>query len=167
MAVAAEVTFQLPDQRMTPSALRDRAEAVLRRVRDLIGPIVTARTEEMWTVLPNVSKTAAERHAAQADPTLDWRAATRDGRFAAHLDCEAIAVLLRHDPSAFMDGAVFITGWTAWSDPQVRERHVSQVIRLLQSVGDFLADPGDRNRPDLAMYRLSIDMLDQAVSRPE
>jgi hypothetical protein len=167
VAVAAEVTCQFPDQRTTVSALRDRADSVLGRIRDLMGPIVAARAEEMWSVLPNTGKTAAERRAAQADPTLDWRAATLDGRFAAHLDCEAIAVLLRHDPGAFMDGAVFTTGWAAWTDPQVRDRHVSQVIRLLQNIGEFLADPGDRSRSDLAMYRLSIDMLDQAVSRPE
>ena len=121
----------------------------------------------MWTSLPNDCKIAAERDAAQTDPGLDWRAASRDGRFAAYLDCEAVAALVRHDPGAFLDGAVFTPSWSGWSDQQVRDRQVSQVVRLLETVGEFLADLGPRSRQDLAMARLSIDMLDQAVSRTE
>jgi hypothetical protein len=37
------------------------------------------------------------------------------------------------------------------------------VIRLLQTIGEFLADPGHKSRMDLMMTRLSIDMLDQVV----
>jgi ribosomal protein L37E len=166
-AMAAEVTAQFPDQRSTSSALRDRAEATLRRIRDLIAPVAAARAAEMWASLPNDCKVAAERDAAQADPGLDWRVASRDGRFAAYLDCEAVAALVRHDPGAFLDGAVFTPSWSGWSDQQVRDRQVSQVVRLLETVGEFLADPGPRSRQDLAMARLSIDMLDQAATRAE
>jgi hypothetical protein len=166
-AMAAEVTAQLPDQRSTSSALRDRAEATLRRLRDLTAPVVKDRAAEMWASLPNEYKVAAERDAAQADPGLDWRAASTDGRFATHLGLAAIAVLVRHDPGAFLDGAVFTPNWSGWSDQQVRERQVSQVVRLLEAVGEFLADQGPRSRQDLAMARLSIDMLDQSVSQAD
>ena len=121
----------------------------------------------MWASLPNDSKVAAERDAAQADPGLDWRAASRDGRFAAYLDCGAVATLVRHEPGAFLDGAVFTPSWAGWNDQQARDRQVSQVVRLLETVGEFLADPGPKSRLDLAMTTLSIDMLDQAVSRSE
>jgi hypothetical protein len=163
-AVAAEVTCQFPDQKTTDSALRDRAAAILRRIRDRASPIVTARAAEMWAVLPSESKTNAERDAARVDPTLDWRLAAQDGRFAAYLDCGAIAILVRYQPGAFMDGAVFTTGWASWTDPEARDRQVSQVIRLLETVGEFLADPGRKSRMDLTMAHLSIDMLDQLVS---
>jgi hypothetical protein len=162
-AVAAEVTCQFPDQRTTDSALRDRAAATLRRLRDLASPIIAARAAEMWTILPNDSKATAEREAARAEPTLDWRAAARDGRFAAYLDYGSIATLVHNDPGAFLDGAVFTTSWISWSDPEARDRQVSQVIRLLETMGEFLSDPGHRSRMDLMMTRLSIDMLDQVV----
>jgi hypothetical protein len=37
------------------------------------------------------------------------------------------------------------------------------VIRLLETIGEFLADSGHKSRMDLMMTRLSIDMLDQVV----
>jgi hypothetical protein len=166
-ALAAEVTAQFPDQRTTPSALRDRAEAILGRIHDLTAPLAASRSEEFWAALPNSSKIAAERDAARAEPSLDWPAATRDGSFAAYLGSEAIATLVSRDPGAFLDGAVFTLTWAGWTDSQARDRQVSQVVRLLQTVGEFLADQGPKTRLDLAMTRLSIDMLDQAVTRSE
>jgi Histidine kinase-, DNA gyrase B-, and HSP90-like ATPase len=166
-AIAAEVTCQFPDQRTTATALRDRAEDVLRRIRDLAGPIIEAQAPEMWATLPNDSKVAAEREAARVDPILDWRAASRDGKFAAYLDYGAVATLVTHEPGAFLDGAVFTTTWAGWNDPQARDRQVARVARLLESTGEFLSDPGYKSRLDLAMTRLSIDMLDQVVSRSE
>jgi hypothetical protein len=166
-ALAAEVTAQFPDQRTTPSALRDRAEAVLGRIHDLTAPLAASRSEEFWDALPNSSKVAAERDAARAEPSLDWPTATLDGGFAAYLGSEAIATLVSTDPGAFLDGAVFTFTWAGWTDPQARNRQVSQVVRLLETVGEFIADQGPKTRQDLAMTRLSIDMLDQAVTRSE
>ncbi len=87
----------------------------------------------------------------------------QNGRFAAFLDCRAIATLVGHDPGAFLDGVVFAVGWPGWTDAEARDRQVSQVIRLLETVGGFLADPGRKSRMELTMARLSIDMLDQLV----
>jgi hypothetical protein len=167
LAVAAEVTREFPDQRTTPSTLRDRAEVVAGRIRELMSPIVTRRPSEMWTMLPFDRKITAEREAARNNPTLDWREATRDGRFAGYIDCAAIASMVDQEPGEFLDGMVFTAKWAGWSDEQARDRQVSQVVRLLETVGEFLADPWTRSRPELSMARLSIDMLDQIVARAE
>jgi hypothetical protein len=167
LSLAAEVTRQFPDQRTTPTALRERADSALSRIRDLMTPIVAKRPGEMWNGLSSDRKVAAEREAARSNPSLDWRAATRDGGFTAYLDCAAIALLVREEPGEFLDGYVFIVNWAGWSDPEARERQVSQVVRLLDTVGEFLADPGTKTRLDLSMTRLSIDMLDQMVSNTE
>jgi hypothetical protein len=167
LALVADVTSQLPDQRTTPSTLRDRAETVLARIRDLMAPIVASRAAELWSVLPGERKIAAEREAARSSPTLDWREATRDGRFAAYLDCGAIALLVGHDPGVFLDAAVFTANWVGWTDQEARDRQVSQVVRLLDTVGEFLADPWTKNRLGLSMTRLSIDLLDQLVCRSD
>jgi hypothetical protein len=165
--VAAEVTYQFPDQRTTTSALRDRAQTIVARGRELMVPIVTSRPAEMWAILPQDRKVAAERDAARINPTLDWREATRDGRFTAYLDCGAIAALVGQGPGPFLDGAVFTANWSGWSDQEARDRQVSQVVRLLETSGEFLADPGSKSRLELSMIRTSLDMLDQIVSRPE
>lgn len=164
-AVAAEVTSQFPDQRTTPSALRDRAQTIVARVRELMAPIVAGSPAEMWAALPGDRKIAAERDAARSNPNLDWREATRDGRFAAYLDCEAIATLVGLEPRVFLDGAVFTVNWSGWSDQEARDRQVSQVVRLLDTTGEFLSDHGVKNRLELSMIRPSLDMLDEMVSR--
>jgi hypothetical protein len=167
LSLAAEVTRQFPDQRTTPTALRDRADSTLSRIRDLMSPIVAKRSGEMWNALPSESKVTAEREAARTNPSLDWREATRDGGFTPYLDCAAIGLLVGEDPGAFLDGHVFTMKWAGWSDNEARDRQVSQVVRLLDTIGEFLADPGAKSRQDLSMSRLSIDMLDQFVSSPE
>jgi hypothetical protein len=167
LSLAAEVTRQFPDQRSTPTALRDRADSALSRIRDLMTPIVAKRPSEMWNALPGDRKVAAEREAARRNPSLDWREATRDGGFTAYLDCAAIALLVGEEPGEFLDGYVFTVNWAGWSDPEARERQVSQVVRLLDTIGEFLADPGAKSRLDLSLTRLSTDMLDQMVSGSE
>jgi hypothetical protein len=167
LSLAAEVTRQFPDQRTTPTALHERADSALSRIRDLITPIVAKRPGEMWNALPSDRKIAAEREAARRNASLDWREATKDGGFAAYLDCAAIALLVREEPGEFLDGHVFIVNWAGWSDSEARERQVSQVVRLLDTIGEFLADTGAKSRLDLSLTRLSIDMLDQMVSTSE
>ena len=138
------MTCQFPDQRVTDSALRDRAAATLRRIRNLASPIIAPRAAEMWAALPADSKTGAERDAARADPTLDWRLATQDGRFAAFLDCRAIAILVGHDPGAFLDGVVFaaaVAGLTLRP-----ETGRSPGDPAPGTVGEFVADPGRKSQ---------------------
>lgn len=163
--VAAEVTRQFPDQRVTSSALRDRAEACLRRIRDLVGPVIAPTAADMWALLPNESKLEAEREASRLEPRLDWLAATRDGRFSAYLSLEAIAALVRCAPSTFMDDKVFAAAWSNWTTDEARDRQVGHVTRLLETVGEFLADQAPKSRRELTMTRLAIDMLDDIIVR--
>ncbi|WP_203972736.1 ATP-binding protein [Planotetraspora silvatica] len=165
--IAAEVTCQFPDQRRTDSALRDRAAEVLRRVRDLATPVITAQAPQMWTLLSSDSKLRAERDAARVDPRLDWLGAIHDGRFSAYLSYDALAGLVRGAPAAFMDGAVYSMAWASWTDEQARDRQVSHVARLLETVGEFVADASHKSRQELVMTRLAIDMLDDIVARRE
>jgi hypothetical protein len=163
--IAAEITQQFPDQRTTDSALRERAMACLRRVRELAAPIISANASEMWSSLPNDDKLKAESDAARADSRLDWLAVTKDGRFSAHLGYEAFAALAKIHPKAFVDGAVFAVAWASWSADEARDRQVNEVARLLETVGGFLADSGYKDRQALAMARLAIDKLESIVVR--
>jgi hypothetical protein len=165
--IAAEVTRQFPDQRITDAALRERAEAMLRRVRDLMAPIVAKTPAELWAELPVAAKAAAERNAANGDPKLDWRSATEDGTFVAHLDTSGIAALLTARPDLFLDGEVFSTSWAGWSDPAAKNRQVQRLSRLLDTIGEFLSRAGSKSRLELAMARLTLDMLDDEIARSE
>jgi hypothetical protein len=163
--LAAEITRQFPDQRTTDSALRDRAEACLRRIRDLAASTIAARPDDMWAALSVEDKNSAEAAASRADNRIDWLAATRTGAFSTHLSFEGYGALVRAFPADFLDGHVFTSAWTSWTADEARERQVGEVTRLLETVGGFLADPGFKSRQALMMTRLAIDMLDDIVVR--
>lgn len=110
-AVLADVTRQFPDQRVTESALRERAEAMTSRVRGLMEPIVPLKAAELWAALPEEARLRAEREAGRADASLDWPTVVKEGAFVAYLDTAGIAALVRVFPGDFLDGAVFKTSW--------------------------------------------------------
>jgi hypothetical protein len=162
--VTAEVTRQFPDQRLTDGALRERAEALLRRIRDAMVPAATTAAKELWAELSLASKEAAERNAANTAPRLDWKSATADSSFVAYLDGSGIAALIRMRPDLFLDGAVFSTTWEAWGNAGPRTRQVERLARLLETIGGFLAETGAKSRLDLAMTRLTLEMLADGIA---
>ncbi|WP_158634391.1 ATP-binding protein [Amycolatopsis sp. WAC 01375] len=163
-AALAEVTRQFPEQRVTESALRDRADVLLSRVRELMAPIVKSITDELWILLPEEVKLCAERDAGRADPSLDWPAVIKEGGFVSHLDAVGIAAVIEARPAEFLDGKVFKTSWSGWSDTAVKDRQVTQILRPLEVVGEFLADPGTKTRLELSLARITFDMLDQHIA---
>jgi hypothetical protein len=157
--VVAEVTRQLPDQRMTDAALRERAETLLSRIRTSMLPLVVPHSTELWSLLPNECKRAAERDASNAAPRLHWKDATDDGAFVAYLDPVGIANLVTSRPDLFLDGSVFSTRWASWSDDAARERQPGRLSRMLETIGEFRAHTGQRTRMELVMARLTLDVL--------
>jgi hypothetical protein len=164
-AIAAAVTQQFPDQRVTESALRDRAAWLLNRIRDLMAPIVAeSSASELWKSLPDDVQAQVERDAGRTDPSLNWPTVVEEGTFVSYLDPTGIAAAVRAWPEAFLDGKVFTTSWSGWTDTAVKDRHVSQTIRPLEVISEFLADLGAKSRLELSLVRISFDILDQSVA---
>ncbi|MEU3242736.1 ATP-binding protein [Streptomyces sp. NPDC006875] len=165
--VAAEVTLQFPDQRFTDAALRERASALLSRVREGIQQVGAARAASLWASLPTAEKQAAEKHAAGADPRLVWPVATENGDFIAHITAEGIAAIIRAHPELVMDGAVFSTTWSTWNDPDARDAQVERLGRLLEVTGAFLSNISGKTRLDLAMMRMTLDVIEEEIADEE
>ena len=165
--VTAEVTRQFPDQRLTDGALRERAETLLRRIRDAMVPAAATVGRELWAELSLTAKEAAERNAANTAPKLDWRNATADSAFVAYLDGAGIAALIRLRPELFLDGRVFGTTWESWGDSRARARQVERLARLLETIAGFQAETAAKSRLDLAMTRLALEMLTDEVAVEE
>lgn len=162
--VAAEVTGQFRDQRFTDSAMRERAAALMTRIRDGLESIGSSHAATLWASLPAEEKQSAERHAASTEPRLVWADATETGSFIPHLRPEGLAVLVRAHPALLLDGAVFSTTWSTWSDQAARDRQVDRLARLLDTVGEFLANPGGTTRLELAMTRLTLDVIEDEIN---
>lgn len=165
--VAAEVTVQFPDQRFTDAALRERTSALLSRVREGITRVGASRSAPLWASLPAGQKQAAEKHAAGADPRLVWPVATENGDFIAHLTPEGIAAIIRSHPELVMDGAVFSTTWSTWNDPDARDAQVERLGRLLEVAGTFLRNISGKTRLDLAMMRMTLDVIEEEIADEE
>ncbi|MDX3099039.1 ATP-binding protein [Streptomyces sp. ME19-03-3] len=165
-AIAAEVTQQFRDQRVTDSALRDRIEVMLDQIRQLMRLRVAAQDSiEWWDAIPPACQLQAERAAGRADSALDWQEATKTGKFIDYLDAAGVAALVRAAPNRFLDGAVFATTWATWSDPDTRERQVAQVTRPLEILHEFTVEQGRKSRLELSLARTTLDMLDLVVIR--
>ncbi|WP_344488324.1 ATP-binding protein [Glycomyces endophyticus] len=162
--VAAEVTEQFRDQRFTEAALRERSDALLGRIREGMSGVAASHAAALWASLGAEEKQAAERHAAGAEPRLVWREATENGSFIPHLRPEGFAVLVRAHPALLLDGTVFSTTWSTWNDQEARYRQVERIARLLGTVGEFVADTGGKTRLELAMMRLTLDVLEGEIS---
>jgi hypothetical protein len=165
--VAAEVTVQFPDQRFTDAALRERASALLSRVREGITRVGASHSASLWASLPAGEKQAAEKHAAGADPRLVWPIATENGDFITHLTPEGIAAIIRSHPELVMDGAVFSTTWSTWNDPDARDAQVERLGRLLEVAGTFLRNISGKTRLDLAMMRMTLDVIEEEIADEE
>ncbi len=161
--VAADVTSRLPDQRFTDAVLRQRAEALLRRTREALAPVATEHAAALWACLPIAEKDAAERNAGATDPRLNWPEATADGRFVTHIGAGALSAMVRSRPALVLDGQVFTTTWSTWTTDDAKARQVERLARRIESVAEFLASTDAKSRLDLAMARLTLDMLDQEV----
>ncbi|MFI8927684.1 ATP-binding protein [Streptomyces sp. NPDC053474] len=165
--IAAEVTVQFPDQRFTDGALRERASALLGRVREGLQRVGASRADALWASLPADEKQAAEKHAAGADPRLVWPSATENGDFIVHLTAEGIAAITRAHPEVVMDDAVFSTTWSTWNDPDARHAQVERLGRLLEIMGSFLSNTSGKTRLDLAMMRMTLDVLEEEIAVEE
>ncbi|MFF7235482.1 ATP-binding protein [Streptomyces collinus] len=165
--LAVEITRQFSDQRITDSALRERAESLLGRIRVLLAPLAGRHADDLWARLPQQGKLVAEREAARTEPKLDWRAATETGEFSAYLDAPSIAALVKARPDLLLDGRVFATTWSNWSDEATKARQVGRVARLLDTIGEFLTNNGAKGRLELASTRLTLDMLDDELAQSE
>lgn len=159
--VAAEVTTRLPDQRLTDASLRDRAEGLLRRIRDALSPIAMSHPSVVWNCLPISEKEAAEHTALTTDPRLVWPDLTADGRFVDYIGPGAIAAIIQERPDFTLDGNVFNTTWATWSTDEAKDRQVARLVRNLEALAEFMANPQAKSRLELTMARLTLDTLDQ------
>lgn len=165
--VAAEVTEQFRDQRFTDAALRERADTLLGRVREGMTGVGASHAVALWTSLPTEEKQAAERHAAGAEPRIVWREATDNGSFIPHLRPEGLAALVRAHPDLLLDGAVFSTAWSTWIDQDARTRPAERIARLLDTVGEFMGNTGGKTRLELAMMRLTLDVIEGEINEED
>jgi hypothetical protein len=165
--VAAEVTEQFRDQRFTDAVLRERSNALLARIQDGVVRVGASLSAALWSTLPTEEKHAAERHAAGAEPRLVWQEATENGTFIPHLRPEGLAVLVRAHPALLLDGAVFSTTWSTWSDHAARNRQVERIARLLDTIGEFMANTSGKTRLELAMMRLTLEVVEGEISEED
>lgn len=165
-SATSDVIAQFPDQRFTDTAMRERAENLLADIRVALAQDSIAPAD-LWSALPSTSKETTESRAAMANADLDWAQATEDGSYIGYLDATAIAELVREVPQRLFDGQVFQTKYGSWSSDETRVRVADGKARLLDTVGEFLADTSGRSSGDLRLVQVTLDILAASLAHKE
>ncbi len=163
---AALMSKNLPDQRVTPSALADTAYSVLQRVRETMLPVVRGNATGYWALLGPDDQAAAERAYAADGPTTPWDTAREEGDWILYAGATALSALVRQRPAEFLDGRVFRGQYSSFGDSHARTLATNRITGLIGDVG-LLAERQGRPQPDdLNRGRLSCRLLTRELIDP-
>ena len=152
-----------PDRKLDHQMIRSRGESILEEIRERLSSVVSEHPQ-LWESLRASSKRDAENEALTSSPSIDWKAATLSGDFAAYLTVGGIRDLMEAHPELLLDGGVFSTKYAQWGDDEAR---VDQIERLGVLLGD-LGRMGRVGKPtssrELARFGLSADLLVEEIA---
>lgn len=156
--IYAELIAQVEDLRNTATAITDRIESVLSRVRDLMVSPVSNSPEAFWELLSSSEKQRVEEAAAVNHPTVQFVELVNSGNFVLLASGSALARFVRFAPTEFFDGRVFRPAFAA-RPPAARDRIVGKIARCLEGVSEFVEDTLMRQADDLQLATINVDTL--------
>jgi hypothetical protein len=157
-----DLLSQFPDRRVHASAIRDRAEAILERIRDRLVTIAKADSSAYWNTLSQESKRAAENSAILVASDINWSKCVESGEFTRYIGGEAILDLVMGSPELVLDGVVFRTTYAALG-PETRMDQVARLSGLLVDLRRMLRGPQSPKILELQRFLLSAELLEAEV----
>lgn len=152
----ARLTCQLPSQRQTPGALREDVERLLDEIRKATYEAIQTDAQVAWQRIESRSQARAESSAQKAHPETSWEDAIASGAYVRYLPLEAVADLVENFPERLLDGGVFDSKYSTWSDDEARSRVVAELASELRALGRFADDPTFHDRDALTVVNLTM-----------
>ena len=162
-SVYSELVQEIPDLRATPQSILERTDKTLDRIRGLLLPVVANDPPTYWELLDSTDKQAIEEGAALAYRNDPFTEVVDDGRFVMLAGPATLAKLIESRSIDFFDGVVFNPSLTHRTDA-ARERIVGTVTRALLSLAAFKQDDLMRQKHDLQLIQINLDILDDQLS---
>jgi hypothetical protein len=158
----AELVLQISDLRVSTPALLERIERTLERVRKLCLPIVSQDPESFWSLLTSAEKQRVEEASALALSTTSMSELVGDGRFILYCAADTLSKIIEQRCMVLFDGLVFRPS-LRHRPSAARERLVGTVVRALLALHGFREDDLLRQKHDMQLVQLSLDLLDDQM----
>ncbi len=167
-SVVAELKARcMPDTKITPQALGNRAHTILERVRASMLPVIRGNAEGFWSYVVESEQAAAEQRFAQEGTDAGWQQVRETGDWILYASSTALSRLIQQRPGEFLDSRVFRAPYAGFTDNHARALTVNRLIGYLNDVGQ-LAELKTRRRPDeLNRGKLSCRLLQDELVGPD
>lgn len=164
--VYSELVQEIDDLRTTEASIRERIDRSVERLKGLIHPIVAEDPDVFWSVLTTENKQIVESRSAARFPLSSFKEVVDDGRFVLCADIAGLVRLIAERPSDFFDGAVFKPS-IAHRAGHARTFIVERVLSAMQSLASFQQDDFSRQKHDIQIAQLMLDLLDDLTTTEE
>lgn len=161
--VYGQLVQGIPDLRTTTATILERIDRTVDRIRLLSMPVVSESPDSYWSVLTSLDKQGIEEAAAIRFPMASLDEVIADGRFVQCCNAEALSRIISERPSPFFDGIVFKPS-LVHRQPAGRERIVGTVTRALLSLASFQQDDLMRQKHDIQLVQINLDVLDDQIT---
>jgi hypothetical protein len=148
----------LSDQRVTGPFLKESADGLLDRIREVMAPIVSGNSTGYWTLLLDQEKASTQQRFV-AEGGRNWDDTLADGRWLQYAPAKSLIRLLNGRPDAFLDGRVFAAAYASLTDADAQRAGLERVTDLLSDVAALSDQPVRRRSEELQRGRLSISLL--------
>jgi hypothetical protein len=162
-SVYAGLVEQVADLRVTTPSILDRIDRTLDRIRQLAFPVVSEDPHAFWGTLDANEKHGVENRAAAELPTVALQDLVEDGRFVQFCGAESLSKIVEKKALLLFEGVVFLPSLVHRA-PAAQDRIVGTVTRALQSVYAFQQDELLRQKHDVQMVQISLDLLDEQLT---
>jgi len=164
--VYSEMVQEVADLKVTTPAILERIDRTLDRARTLSLPIAADNPSAFWSLLDSAEKQGVEELAALRLPMQSFEEVVGDGQFIMFVGAETLAKIVQEQAQLFFDGAVFKPSLAHRTGPS-RDRMVGLLVRSLLSISAFQQDDLMRQKHDVQLVQISLDIVDEQLVSEE
>jgi len=165
-SVYSEMVQEIADLRVTTPAILERIERTLDRLRNLMLPVVSDNPSAIWNLLDSSEKQSVEELAAIRFPMKRLEELVDDGSFILLASAETLARVADEESSLLFDGVVFKPSLAHRTGPS-KDRIVGMLTRSLLSIAAFQQDDLMRQKHDMQLVQISLDILEEQLNSEE
>lgn len=165
-SVYSEMVQEVADLKVTTPAILERIDRTLDRLRNLALPVVADNPATFWSLLNSSEKQSVEEMAAIRLPMQKLDEIVDDGSFILFVSAETVAKMVQEEAPLLFDGVVFKPSLAHRTGPS-RDRIVGMLTRSLLSVAAFQQDDLMRQKHDMQLVQISLDILEEQLNSEE
>ncbi len=154
----------LPDHKVTGPFLKQNADRLVARIREVMQPIVAGNSSGYWQRMTDSERASTQRTFAVEGGRGDWEEILSNGDWLDYAPALSLVRVVSTRPDAFLDRRVFRTAYASLTDEQAQRAGLERVTDLLADVAALSDQPMRRSAEELQRGRLSIWLLEAELA---